>query len=590
MSNQKSTKRAFLGALLSIVLCLAMLIGATFAWFTDTKSTSVNKIEAGNLKVELQMKENGKWVDAKGKMLNWLKSADAQPNEATLFEPGCTYTLPEIRVVNNGNLALKYEIRITGVQGNAKLLKALEFSVNGTAFSDAPGSYTGTLAAKTGTTPTPSDPLTLSAHMKEDAGNEYQGLTLEGIAVTVYATQAPSEYDSFDNQYDAAAFDALADLYPVSASEPVNDSGDTVITKDTVTVTVPKAAVEEQASAITVTVEKKAEVDPNFVLSDSLNKLHQFDVKVTGIAAANTEPITVKLFIGKGYVFEGNQVAIQHLKADQTVEKLTGTYSDDGYVTFTTTSFSPFAVEVPDMDAVIPAGLDTTYYATMVNAIAAVPEKGETATTVTLLRDAVGGGLCTKDNHPKNLILNFNGHTYSVKNPGVGSTGTENQAMHWSKNSILLMKNGALKVLPGSDQIEFGMQNYSTFTAENMVFDFTEIPVGHYPDFTETYPSFAAYSNLEIPLFNNNNSVSMTLTDTTIIFPKESTKGIYNDSGVLTLNHSTIDGYVCVETVKAKVLKDSSSSWKGFVNYFEGYTPGSQEAENGYTAYFVTAE
>ena len=56
MTNRKSTKRALLGSVMAMVLCLAMLVGATFAWFTDTASTGVNKIQAGNLDVALEMK------------------------------------------------------------------------------------------------------------------------------------------------------------------------------------------------------------------------------------------------------------------------------------------------------------------------------------------------------------------------------------------------------------------------------------------------------------------------------------------------------------------------------------------------------
>ena len=58
MTNRKSTKRALLGSVMAMVLCLAMLVGATFAWFTDTASTGVNKIQAGNLDIEIQ-DENG---------------------------------------------------------------------------------------------------------------------------------------------------------------------------------------------------------------------------------------------------------------------------------------------------------------------------------------------------------------------------------------------------------------------------------------------------------------------------------------------------------------------------------------------------
>ena len=45
--NSKSTKRALLTSVLAMVVCLAMLVGSTFAWFTDTATTGVNKIQAG---------------------------------------------------------------------------------------------------------------------------------------------------------------------------------------------------------------------------------------------------------------------------------------------------------------------------------------------------------------------------------------------------------------------------------------------------------------------------------------------------------------------------------------------------------------
>ena len=56
MTSSKSTKRALVSSALAILMCVAMLIGSTFAWFTDTASTAVNKIQAGNLKMEVTYK------------------------------------------------------------------------------------------------------------------------------------------------------------------------------------------------------------------------------------------------------------------------------------------------------------------------------------------------------------------------------------------------------------------------------------------------------------------------------------------------------------------------------------------------------
>ena len=194
MTNRKSTKRALLGSVTAMVLCLAMLVGATFAWFTDTASTGVNKIQSGKLDVALEMKDaSGNWVSAEGKTLDFVKAADAK-GEAILWEPGCTYTLPELRVVNNGNLALKYMIKITGIKGDAKLNEAIEWTIGDVAM----GAEQHLKAGESNT-------FTIKGHMKESAGNEYMDLTISGISITVYATQDTVESDSFDNQYDKNA-------------------------------------------------------------------------------------------------------------------------------------------------------------------------------------------------------------------------------------------------------------------------------------------------------------------------------------------------------------------------------------------------
>ena len=194
MTNRKSTKRALLGSVVAMVLCLAMLVGATFAWFTDTASTGVNKIQAGNLDVALEMKDaSGKWVSAEGKTLDFVKAA---AGEQVLWEPGCTYELPQLRVVNKGNLALKYKIQITGIQGDAKLNEVIDWTINDAAIDLTEGHLT---AGQQG------DAFTIKGHMQESAGNDYQNLTIDGIGINVVATQDTVESDSFHNQYDANA-------------------------------------------------------------------------------------------------------------------------------------------------------------------------------------------------------------------------------------------------------------------------------------------------------------------------------------------------------------------------------------------------
>ena len=195
-NNQKATKRALLTSVMALVMCVVMLVGTTFAWFTDTASTGVNKIQAGNLNVALEMWNGEKWVDAENQTLQF-KVNGAIPAEGTqiLWEPGCTYELPKLRVVNNGNLALKYKVAITGIKGDAKLNEAIEWTIGDIGSTDA---YTKLAVDE-------SKEFTISGKMKTEAGNEYQGLSIDGIGITVYATQDTVEYDSFNNTYDAQA-------------------------------------------------------------------------------------------------------------------------------------------------------------------------------------------------------------------------------------------------------------------------------------------------------------------------------------------------------------------------------------------------
>ena len=196
MNNKKTTKRALLSSVMAIVLCLAMLIGTTFAWFTDTASTAVNKIQAGTLDVQL-LDENGNPLE--GQTLAWQKAAGHESDEV-LWEPDCTYKLQSFKIKNNGNLALKYKIAISGIDGDAELNEVIDWSyalADGTAF---PITAEGHLTAgqETGL-------ITISGHMQKSAGNEYQGLTIDGIGITVVATQYTHENDSNGNTYDENA-------------------------------------------------------------------------------------------------------------------------------------------------------------------------------------------------------------------------------------------------------------------------------------------------------------------------------------------------------------------------------------------------
>ena len=205
--------------------CLAMLVGATFAWFTDTASTGVNKIQAGKLDVALEMKEGDSWVSAEGKTLNWVKAA---AGEQVLWEPGCTYTLPELRVVNNGNLALKYKLVISGIRGDAELNNVIDWAVtlDGAAYTLGEEHH---LAAKNGET-VDADVLTISGKMQESAGNDYMNKSIDGISITVVAAQDTVESDSFNNTYDENATYPVVDV--TELKEALTNGGVVAVTED----------------------------------------------------------------------------------------------------------------------------------------------------------------------------------------------------------------------------------------------------------------------------------------------------------------------------------------------------------------------
>ncbi len=232
MNESTKTKKALRGSLFALFLCIVLLIGTTFAWFTDTASTGVNKIQSGNLKVDIIGEASNDHVEK----LNFTKAAGAE-SEQILWEPGCRYLTEGFRIANKGNLALKWKVKVNkgttdDNKGNYDLLDVIDFylvtkAADGTETETSLDEFTGNLK-KTET----SGVYYIKGVMQTTAGNEYQGLTLDGITITVYATQDTVESDSFDNQYDAKATsadelkDALKIGGDINVSKDIYTSGD----------------------------------------------------------------------------------------------------------------------------------------------------------------------------------------------------------------------------------------------------------------------------------------------------------------------------------------------------------------------------
>ena len=224
MTSSKSTKRALVSSALAILMCVAMLIGTTFAWFTDTASTGVNKIQAGNLKMEVSYKNTS---DGEFTVLNESTNVFKQD---TLWEPGhVEYAV--LNVKNIGTLALKYKLGIniagetgsTNVLGNEfKLSDYIKFGVvdedlSGKTRDEMVAAVTDSKLIKEGyskeshlDTTDANETVTLVVWMPTDVGNKANykvGAAVPEInlGINVAATQYTHESDSFGNQYDKDA-------------------------------------------------------------------------------------------------------------------------------------------------------------------------------------------------------------------------------------------------------------------------------------------------------------------------------------------------------------------------------------------------
>ena len=222
------TKRALLTSVLAIVLCLVMLMGSTFAWFTDTASTGVNSIVSGTLDVGLSYWTGTEWADA--------ENSEDLFDKTALWEPGYTQIV-YLKVKNNGNLALNYAMQITpvhetvGVNVNGDEFKLSDYIQFGwaeiaaaedgtfTPFADraaartavGTGVHLGETLRRQAEQPLNAGGETLVAlvaWMPEEVGNvaNYRDVapSIE-LTLKVLATQATVESDSYNNLYDEAA-------------------------------------------------------------------------------------------------------------------------------------------------------------------------------------------------------------------------------------------------------------------------------------------------------------------------------------------------------------------------------------------------
>ena len=232
MNNKKATKRALLTSIMALVMCVVMLVGTTFAWFTDTASTGVNKIQAGNLDVKLMYSTD---------MQTWKEATDQTKlfDDNALWEPGYTQVV-YLKVVNAGNLALKYEAGFSknytsnkGKNVNGDWYRVDNYLKIGTAetetkFANREDVWSaiaatektlakdvmltdGWITLKAGES---SKSFAVAIYMPTSVGNEanasrLRASSVSGLGIEVRATQATVENDSFGPDYDANAATVL---------------------------------------------------------------------------------------------------------------------------------------------------------------------------------------------------------------------------------------------------------------------------------------------------------------------------------------------------------------------------------------------
>ncbi|MBE6634011.1 MAG: hypothetical protein E7620_06690 [Ruminococcaceae bacterium] len=229
MTNLKQTKKALLTSVMALFLCFTMLLGTTYAWFTDSVSSANNIITAGNLDVELEYYDGSKWVP--------VTETTNVFEENTLWEPGHTEVV-YLKVSNLGTLALKYNLAVnvagevagTNVKNESfKLSNVVEYQVidlivNDTTPFQAYADREAALAAVTAPAKLASayskvsyiaakgdaQYVAMVVYMPETVSNEANyktGTTAPSLnlGIRLFATQNTVEEDSFNENYDIAA-------------------------------------------------------------------------------------------------------------------------------------------------------------------------------------------------------------------------------------------------------------------------------------------------------------------------------------------------------------------------------------------------
>ncbi len=306
----KKTKNSIFTSAIALLLCVAMLVGTTYAWFTDSAVSSGNVVATGKLDVELHWSDKLLASDSD----EWIDGTQNAVFTHNNWEPGYT-EIRYIKVSNAGTLNLKWKLTIEADGPVTALAGVIDvYYVNPVAGEittldglSSVGKISEVMAEKTNSTgrltPGQSAILAIAFHLDETAGNEYQGMSLcdNGFSLKLLATQDIGESDSFGDNYDEDAdwdegsvnFTASAALSEVPLIHGTLASNVTIGDASGISAYLPSGVkVAEGATSLDLAINK---VDPDNIIIGEGTAATSLDVHVSGIAADNTVPMIVNL-------------------------------------------------------------------------------------------------------------------------------------------------------------------------------------------------------------------------------------------------------------------------------------------------------
>lgn len=353
MAKRKTAKYSILVTVLCLVLCGAMVLGGTYAWFSDKVESNNNIITTGTLKAKMYWADGTEAVPASDS--GWKDASEGAIFNNKLWEPGHT-EVRHIKVENDGSLAFKFDLRVIAddlgkeiklsdvidvyfanpaeqIANRSDLTKLTRVGTLSQLMADEDGAAYGKLLADE------TDTYTIALKMQEEAGNEYQNKTIgeNGISIRLYAEQYAHEEDSFDANYDAT----LEITYPATGQDTLKTGASAIEisimdqnNKKAGSVVVPAGAIEDKDEPVEV-VYSASDYTGNFTIAAGLEK-KVVDVKVTNLNG--NVPVKVVLKIADD--LDPNTVELYHNDT-----KIDCTYNPNtGYVTFESKTFSPFTI------------------------------------------------------------------------------------------------------------------------------------------------------------------------------------------------------------------------------------------------------